>query len=175
MDLNYRLVKKLLPRTSLAEISANDPERCVLIQEQLFGHEYVLAVINDLNGSYVNTFVKRKLHMLSGETDRAIVVEDEQLQKLGEAISQKLGHIGNLDCDVIIGQNGCFLLEMNPRFGGGYPFFHIAGANLPAALIAWASGENHEPDWLRVRPNIMAAKFDCFSVIERRQQVEKSS
>ena len=30
---------------------------------------------------------------------------------------------------------------MNARFGGGYPFSYLAGADLPSAIIRWVSGE----------------------------------
>jgi carbamoyl-phosphate synthase large subunit len=68
--------------------------------------------------------------------------------------------VGNLDCDVIIGRDGPQVLELNPRFGGSYPFAHQAGANLPAALLAWARGETPRPEWLRVRENVTSAKCD---------------
>jgi len=100
LELAYRLVKKRLERSFLAEASAGDPERCILIQERLWGHEYGLDVVNDLDGGYVCTFVKRKLAMRAGETDRAISVKNEGLERLGQTIGQRLGHVGNLDCDV---------------------------------------------------------------------------
>lgn len=160
IELGYRFLEKLIPRTNLADASQNDPQRSILIQELLFGQEYGLDIVNDLKGSYITTFVKRKLSMVGGETAQAMTVEDEQLKKLGELIGQKLGHIGNLDCDVIVNQNGYYLLEMNHRFGGGYPFSHIAGANIPAALIAWANGEKVDENWLKVKANVLSSKCD---------------
>lgn len=160
MELAYRFVKKHIARTFLAEVSANDPEKCILIQERLSGHEYGLDVINDLDGCYIATFVKRKLAMRAGETERAVTVDNDQLKKLGETLGQKLSHVGNLDCDVLVGQKGYCVLEMNPRFGGGYPFSHLAGANLPATLIAWANGEKPDVRWLRVERDIVASKCD---------------
>ncbi|HEY9670758.1 MAG TPA: ATP-grasp domain-containing protein [Waterburya sp.] len=160
LDLAYRFVKKILARTFLSQVSTSDPEKSVLIQERLSGQEYGLDVINDLDGCYINTFVKHKLVMRAGETDRAVTVENDQLKKLGEKIGQKLSHVGNLDCDAIAGSQGLYVLEMNPRFGGGYPFSHIAGANLPAALIAWSNGEQPNSHWLTVKANVKSSKCD---------------
>jgi carbamoyl-phosphate synthase large subunit len=160
LELAYRFVKKLLGKSFLAEVSSSDPERCILIQERLTGQEHGLDIINDLEGSYITTFVKRKLTMRAGETDRAVTVKSEEMKKLGEKIGQNLGHIGNLDCDVIVGQEGLCVLELNPRFGGGYPFSQMAGANIPAALIAWANGGEVDPHWLRVQENIASSKCD---------------
>jgi carbamoyl-phosphate synthase large subunit len=49
---------------------------------------------------------------------------------------------------------------MNPRFGGGYPFSHVAGANLPAALIAWVKGETPDTSWLKVNKGVRSSKCD---------------
>ncbi len=135
-------------------------DQSILIQERLDGDEYGLDVINDLEGRYATTLAKRKLVMRSGETDRAITVCHAGLERLGETLSGALGHIGNLDCDVFVSGERCAVLEMNPRFGGGYPFAHAAGANLPAALIAWARGETPDPDWLTLTPHMTVSKCD---------------
>jgi carbamoyl-phosphate synthase large subunit len=119
-----------------------------------------LDVVNDLDGEHSCTLVRRKLSMRAGETDRAVTVKDSRLEELGEIIGRNLRHVGVLDCDAIVTADGCYVLDMNPRFGGGYPFSHLAGANLPAALIAWASGEQPDPDWLRVAPDVLASKCD---------------
>lgn len=158
LELAYRLVKKRLTRTILATASSIDPDRSVLIQEQIVGEEYGLDIINNLDARYVTTFAKRKLSMRGGETDRAMTLNNPQLTAIGEKVGRHLKHIGNLDCDVLWGNHGYYVLELNPRFGGGYPFSHVAGANLPAALIAWASGTPTDPDWLKIEPNVMSSK-----------------
>jgi carbamoyl-phosphate synthase large subunit len=158
LELAYRLVRKRLTKTILAAASSIDPDRSVLIQERIVGEEYGLDIINNLDARYVTTFVKRKLSMRGGETDRAVTLHNPQLLEIGEQIGCNLKHIGNLDCDVLSGPNGYCVLELNPRFGGGYPFSHVAGANLPAALIAWVTGKPFNPNWLTIEPNVMSSK-----------------
>lgn len=160
LELSYELLKRRLMRTFLSDVSKTDPDRCILIQERLLGQEYGMDIVNDLSGELAVVFVKQKLSMRAGETDRAIIVSEPRLEKLGRIISNHLRHIGNLDCDVFMSMKGCFILEMNPRFGGGYPFSQEAGANIPAALLAWANKMPVNPDWLRVKPNLTFAKCD---------------
>jgi carbamoyl-phosphate synthase large subunit len=171
LELDYLLARKRIQRTFLWEISATDPERCILIQKRLCGQEYGLDVVNDLEGRHVCTLVKRKLSMRAGQTDRAITVKSTQLEKIGEVIGRELGHIGALDCDVMVTEEGCYVLDMNPRLGGGYPFSHMAGANLPAALVAWANREQPDAHWLQVEPNIMASKYDELVVMDSKPRL----
>lgn len=160
LETAYKLVNRKIMRTILADASSRDRDRCILIQEKLRGKEYGLDIVNDLDGNYVCTFVKRKISMNAGETDRAITVADYSLEGLGKMIGEKLGHVGNLDCDVMITDAGCYVLEFNPRFGGGYPFSHIAGANIPAALVAWAMGKKPERQCFNIKYDVQAAKCD---------------
>jgi len=160
LNLVYRLVRRKLTSSAIGATSSADVEQSVLIQRYLIGDEYGLDVINDLHGNYVTTFVKRKLGMRAGETDRAVTVCNPCLERLGKALGQRLRHVGNLDVDVVVEGDTAYVLDMNPRFGGGYPFSHVAGANLPAALIAWATGGEANPAWLKVRSDVVAAKCD---------------
>jgi carbamoyl-phosphate synthase large subunit len=160
LDLSYKYVKSILNKTFLATISSSDPDKCVMIQEKIIGQEYGLDIINDLDGNYVAVAVKQKLSMRSGETDRAITVHDNRLTKVGEKLGRCTRHIGNLDCDFMVNEKGTYVIEMNPRFGGGYPFSHLAGLDLPATLIAWANQEEINPNWLKYKSGVMSSKCD---------------
>lgn len=160
LELALQFGCKKLHRTILRDASAAGSGENLLIQELLTGQEYGLDVVNDLHGNYVCTFAKMKLGMRAGETDRATVVRHPALESLGRRLGQALGHIGNLDCDVFLTEKGPYVLELNPRFGGGYPFSHAAGANLPKALLAWRQGLTAESTWFSIRHGLVVAKCD---------------
>ena len=164
--LSFELSQRRLARTALATVGEND--YAILIQEFIVGDEYGLDIVNDLSGRYVTTFVKQKLGMRAGETDSAVTVANEPLQGLGETLGRTLGHVGNLDCDVFLADEGAWVIELNPRFGGGYPFSHVAGANLPAALLAWARGETPDPLWLQSDVGVTSSKFSRLMLIHER-------
>ncbi len=138
--------------------SSATPDSMVLFQERLAGAEHGLDVVNDLEGRYCGTIVKRKLAMRSGETDSAITVNEPLLQELGTHLSKALGHRGNLDVDVFLHEGKAHVLEMNARFGGGYPFSHLAGADLPLALLHWLEGDVAPPELFAVRDKVVGMK-----------------
>lgn len=135
-------------------------ESGLLIQQALPGHEYGIDIINDLEGNYQATFVKQKLGMRAGETDKAKTLNFPIFEEIGRKISAALGHIGNLDCDFFVDGDDIYLLEMNPRFGGGYPFSAEAGVDVPAALIAWALGKEPDASWKDIKFDVTTAKCD---------------
>ncbi|MBR6147693.1 MAG: ATP-grasp domain-containing protein [Lachnospiraceae bacterium] len=117
-------------------------EKAVIYQEYIKGQEYAVDVINDLDGNYITCSVKKKIAMRAGETDCAMMVKEEMLERLSRRISLSLRHIANLDVDIMMKEDGHpFLIEMNARLGGGYPFSHLAGINLPKAIVKWIDNE----------------------------------
>lgn len=166
LTLAHEWAQVQLRRTILARLCRSRPEDAFVFQEFLHGEEHGMDVVNDLDGRYAATLARRKLVMRAGNTDRAVTVGAPELERLGSAIGERLRHTGALDCDVMVTDQGCFVLDLNPRFGGGYPFSHAAGADVPAALIAWANGEEPDPAWLRSRPGVTSAKYDGVTTID---------
>ncbi len=134
--------QKQIEKSYLNILSREDINKSVVIQEFIEGSEFGLDVFNDLKGNHLQTIAKKKIAMRSGETDLAEIVDDLRLVILGEKLSVLFKHRGNIDVDVLENQSGdLFVLEVNARFGGGYPFSHLAGADYPAALLAMAEGK----------------------------------
>lgn len=101
-----------------------------MVQEIIRGQEYGIDILNDLEGNFVHACVKRKISMRSGETDKAEVVYRNDLYDYAKKLSHLYKHIGNMDVDVIVDENNkIWCIDINPRFGGGYPFTHYAGFN----------------------------------------------
>jgi carbamoyl-phosphate synthase large subunit len=165
LDLAYEWGMIQVRRSIFWKLSQGQRENCLVFQEQLRGDEFGLDVVNDLKGNHAATLIRRKLVMRFGNTDRAMTVEDPQLERLGKVIGRRLQHLGSLDCDVMMTERGPQVLDLNPRIGGGYPFSHVAGANLPAALIAWASGQEADPAWLRSRTGVVASRCDEMMIV----------
>ena len=162
--LFYEKVRRDIFKTYLSFESNQDKDNCVLIQEKLKGREHGLDVINDINGNYQTTIVKRKIAMRSGETDCAETIESDVLSDLGKRISEKLKHVGNLDMDVFLVDGVPYVLEMNARFGGGYPFSHLAGVNMPKAIVTWLRQEKLEDGLLQAKTGVKGQKD--ISIIE---------
>lgn len=160
LELAYKLQTIRLNRTILAEASKEDSEHALLIQEKIPGIEYGMDVLNDFEGTYVGTFVRQKLAMRSGETDKAKSIVDKELSDIGKTIGEQLRHIGNLDCDVFEHEGNYYVLELNPRFGGGYPFSHEAGMNTAAVYIEWLNGNKNIAHWNHYQEGLIFSKCD---------------
>ena len=109
-----------------------------MIQEFINGEEFNIDILNDFNGNFVSYCAKKKILMRTGETDKAKIVISKRIEIYSKRLSRELGHIGNLDCDIILSNNKIYLLDLNPRFGGGYPFTHLAGLNYINAILKMA-------------------------------------
>lgn len=134
---NTQLIAKSYLKYESASVQENEQ---ILYQELLEGQEYGADIINDLQGKNRSVIVKKKIAMRAGETDIAELVDEpiivNELTRLGMLIK----HIANMDCDVFMVNGTPYILELNARFGGGYPFSHAGGCNLPKAIVSWCQG-----------------------------------
>lgn len=112
-----------------------------LIQQFVEGPEYGYDLFGDDQFRPISVFCKKKLAMRAGETDKAISTNMPSLIEFGTKLLGAMKLFGPADIDVILSDSGPQLLEINPRFGGGYPCSHLAGADFCRKLLDLRNGK----------------------------------
>lgn len=153
--------KKQINNTYLNILSKDEMDSAVIFQEMIKGPEYGMDIFNSYDRKTLAVVSKQKLAMRSGETDSAIIVVNDELKAIGSRLGNTLQHRGNLDVDLMYDEirKQFFVIEFNARFGGGYPFSHIAGANLPRALVLLSQGLPVSDDLFYAEPGVVGHKF----------------
>ena len=142
LKASFESCTQAVAKSALAGLGTDNS---VIIQEVIEGPEYGVDLLYGKNEQFIGFTAKKKLAMRAGETDKAVTVEPGRFAPIIEKIGQALPHRGNLDCDFLERDDQLYLLELNPRFGGGYPFTHLAGANHVQMLLDDYQGKALQP------------------------------
>lgn len=130
----------------------------MMIQEFIKGTEYGVDVFNNFKGETLRCVIKKKVSMRSGETDKAITVKKTSIKGCALNLAKALKHIGNLDFDILEKDEKLYIIDMNPRFGGGYPATHNAGVDLLDLLISLNNGQEVEAQFDNYVENLLVMK-----------------
>jgi carbamoyl-phosphate synthase large subunit len=151
-----KATRRAIDGTYLKLWKTSKSESDILIQSFIEGEEYGIDILNDFRGGHLCSAVKQKISQRDGSTEFAFTVDDPVLLELSRKISFAVAQRGNLDIDLIRSDSGeMYILDLNPRFGGGYPFSHLAGARFPRALVQSLLGEPSDPG--TIEPNVYGA------------------
>lgn len=140
----------------------------LILQPDLGGQEYGLDIVTGVRGGPVEgVLARRKLSMRHGETATAMTADNAPFVGLAAALNAVLGIRGSADVDVMLTEDGTpYVIDINPRFGGGYPFVHMAGADLPHFYLASTLGFTPRTDWDHYRIGHIAAKHEGIIAFE---------
>ena len=92
----------------------------LIIQEYMQGQEYGADVYIDMiSGKCTSIFLKEKIKMRAGETDKSVSVKDERLFEQIVSFVETVGYRGMIDIDLFYDNatDTWYLSEVNPRFG----------------------------------------------------------
>ncbi|MBB5832724.1 ATP-grasp domain-containing protein [Brachybacterium aquaticum] len=149
-------------------LPAADGPAATVVQEALPGPEYGVDGVFDVDGrgELLGVLARRKDLMRGGDTDVATTVAPEPFHAAIREIGAMLRPSAAIDVDLRDNADGePQVIDINPRLGGGYPFCHRAGADLPAALIRSAVGLEPDPELLRYRVGVTSARREEFTVV----------
>ena len=74
--------------------------------------------------------------MRSGDTDRAKIIKSKVFNIFAKKLSMLTKHVGIIDVDFIYKNKKIFILDINARIGGGYPFTHESGFNYLEKILS---------------------------------------
>lgn len=166
LRLVQKRISRIINNTYLRFESSVTESNSTIFQEKIVGQEFGMEILNDLEGNFATVIVKKKVAMRAGETDIAEIVDSGFVYEIAVTISRSLHHVGNLDVDFFVDDSGnIFVLEMNCRFGGQYPFSHIAGTDFPRQIITWLEGGGNRRDFLNATVGVRGCKDLCPTIL----------
>lgn len=132
----------------------------VVIQEYIKAQEYGADIYSDfISGEVITVVTRKKIKMKNGETDKAITVYDSQVDHTMRMLAKVFELKGPIDVDLFKINNEIYIIDVNPRFGGGYTLAHQAGANFMKMIITNAQGIPNEPEFQKYQENKVLMKF----------------
>ena len=135
-------ISKVYDKETVELLFAHDDG--LMIQEYLNGQEIGADVYIDMiSGEVVSIFMKKKIKMRAGETDKAVSFKDEKLFELIKFVFEA-GYRGQIDIDIFDIDGEYYISEVNPRFGGGYPHAYESGANHMRLIVNNLAGKTNE-------------------------------
>ena len=134
----------------------------VVVQRQARGEEYTVDCLVDNVGRMLGGVPRRRLTVRGGEVSKGRTVDVPALtQAAGDVCAALPGAFGVLNVQMFLDPDdgSISIIEVNPRFGGGYPLSHAAGAPFVRWLIQHAWGLRAELD-MSWRDGVVMLGFD---------------
>jgi len=99
--------------------------------------EFTIDMYYDRNSQLQCVVPRERLETRAGEVSKGVTRRNKLVQYVTEKLGSLPGARGCLTLQVFQSRNRneIYGIEINPRFGGGYPISHHAGANFPRWII----------------------------------------
>lgn len=140
-----------------------------IIQPFIDGDEYgVDAYFDMISGQLVSVFIKKKLAMRAGETDKAVSIKSDAILEEIKKVANIKGLYGPIDLDVFVSKSGeVFINEINPRFGGGHPHAHGCGVNFMQLILNNLKGNVNQPLYNNYEEGITMLKYNGLLFLDK--------
>ncbi len=129
--------------------------------------EYTVDIYYDKNGDVKEIVPRERIEIRSGEVNKGASRKNYIVNYLKERMEHMDGVRGCICIQLFYREsdNDVVGIEINPRFGGGYPLSYYAGANFPNMMIEeYIKGEKIEysDDW---KENTIMLRYDSQVIV----------
>jgi len=175
------LVKPCNGSSSVGVTRVNTPEELAffskhvanaIVQEFIEGQEYTLDALVDLQGRVRIVVPRLRMETRAGEVSKGMTIRHTAIIEQGWKVVEALpGAVGCITVQCFLTPDGeVFFIEINPRFGGGFPLACRAGADFPRWLIEMALGRDPEIRHDAWEDGLVLLRFDE-EIIVRREDI----
>jgi carbamoyl-phosphate synthase large subunit len=106
-----------------------------IIQEFIDGTEYTVDCLADFKGNLLSAVVRERMEVIGGEVSKTRTLLDLEIIETTKKVFNTIKFVGPITIQFIRNKEGkLFLIEINPRFGGGVPAAFAAGINYAEIL-----------------------------------------
>ena len=145
-SIGVRRVQTLLELQSIGQTA----DGCI-VQEIAEGREFTVNLYVSREGECICALPHWRMEVRAGEVSKGITVKDRRLMGLARTVAEALpGAYGPLNIQCFMDESGTVrIIEMNARFGGGYPLAHRAGGRFTDWLLDEQEGRrlSYFDDW----------------------------
>jgi carbamoyl-phosphate synthase large subunit len=134
-------VERVADPEALAQASAHEP---YIVQETASGFEYTVSVYIDEGGRALCAVPRLRLEVRAGEVSKAVAQRVPSVEGLALELAERLPDaVGAINVQIFHDPvtDECRVIEMNLRFGGGFPLAWAVGARYPEWLLRERRGE----------------------------------
>jgi carbamoyl-phosphate synthase large subunit len=153
-SIGVRRIETSLELRAVAERTEHhgDIARTTVIQEIAEGREFTINAYVNRAGRCVCAVPHWRMETRAGEVSKGVTVKDRRLMDLARAVVEALpGAYGPMNVQCFMDESGTIrIIEINARFGGGYPLAHHAGTRFTDWLLDELDGKQvscHD-DWI---------------------------
>lgn len=133
-----------------------------ILQEFIYGEEYTIDALVDFDGRVRSIVPRLRLETRAGEVSKGMTVKDKKIISAVKTIADSLpGALGCLTIQCFITAKGDIkFIEINPRFGGGFPLTIEAGADFPRWIIEMMIGRDPEINIDQWKHGVVMLRYD---------------
>ena len=133
-----------------------------IVQELIVGEEYTIDALVDFEGRAISIVPRLRIETRAGEVSKGLTVKNPALIAAAKHVVESLpGAIGCITVQCFLRSDGeIFFIEINPRFGGGYPLSYEAGADFPSWIMQLYRGEIPQVAIDEWEDNLVMLRYD---------------
>jgi carbamoyl-phosphate synthase large subunit len=114
--------------------SKNDVEK-YLVQQFIEGDEFTIDCYIDIYGEIMSVVPRKRLEIIGGEVSKSITQKEPFMIEVSEQILKKANFRGPITIQFLKDTEQSYIMEINPRLGGGVITSIEAGADIPLMIL----------------------------------------